>query len=78
MAKHFWEPLVAEAVASSDDPAAKREEVEIKGAVSSPVDPAPRCRFYDRCPLAAEIFEISDHPPLEEVGSKHLVACYRV
>ena len=60
------------------DPAAKREEVEIKGSVSSPVDPAPRCRFYDRCPIAAEICEISDHPPLEEVGPKHLVACYRV
>ena len=60
------------------DPAAEREEVEIKGSVSSPVDPAPRCRFYDRCPIAAEICEISDHPPLEEVGPKHLVACYRV
>ena len=60
------------------DPLVKRAEVEIKGSVSSPVDPAPRCRFYERCPMAAEICEISDHPPLHEVGRDHLAACYLV
>ena len=60
------------------DPRIQREEIRIKGSVSSPVDPAPRCRFYDRCPIAAEVCAASDHPPLAEVGTGHRAACYRI
>lgn len=60
------------------DPRWIRTPVEIKGGISKPVDPLPRCRFYDRCPLAAKICEDNDHPPLEDKGGGHRVACYRV
>ena len=60
------------------DPTFKRQAVEIKGGVTRPIDPPPRCRFYDRCPIAAEICRTSPHPPLEEKEAGHLAACYRV
>jgi peptide/nickel transport system ATP-binding protein len=60
------------------DPAVRREEPDIKGSISKPVDPKPRCRFFDRCPLAASICETSDHPALEDKGAGHMVACYVV
>ena len=28
-------------------------------------NPPPRCRFIDRCPLAADVCHSNDHPPLE-------------
>jgi peptide/nickel transport system ATP-binding protein len=59
------------------DPSHRREPVDIHGDVTRPVDPPPRCRFYDRCPLAAEVCRTSPHPPLEDHGGGHLVACYR-
>ena len=34
------------------DPTVTRPPVRIAGGVSTPVDPPPRCRFYDRCPIA--------------------------
>jgi peptide/nickel transport system ATP-binding protein len=60
------------------DPAIKREVPNIKGSISKPVDPKPRCRFFERCPLAAKICEESDHPPLVDKGAGHFVACYLV
>ncbi len=60
------------------DPRIKRELADIKGGVPTPIDPPRRCRFYDRCPLAAEVCRTNDHPPLEEKSPGHFVACYRV
>ncbi len=60
------------------DAAGRGEPFEIKGGVSKPVDPPPRCRFYDRCPMAAEICRTNDHPPLEKKARGHYVACYKV
>jgi peptide/nickel transport system ATP-binding protein len=60
------------------DPAVKRGQPEIKGSIAKPIDPLPRCRFYDRCPLAEKVCEDNDHPPLEDKGADHWVACYRV
>lgn len=60
------------------DPEVKRGEPNVKGTVPRPIDPPPRCRFFDRCPYAVEFCEKNDHPPLKEVASKHLVACYVV
>lgn len=60
------------------DAADRGEPFEIKGGVSKPVDPPPRCRFYDRCPMAAEICRTNDHPPLEKKARDHYVACYKV
>ena len=60
------------------DPEYKRGEPDIKGSVAKPINPPPRCRFYDRCPIATEFCKNNDHPPLKEVESNHKVACYVV
>ena len=61
------------------DPTYKREVIEIRGAVTTPINPPPRCRFYDRCPIAKKgICDVQDHPPLEDKGANHYVACYLV
>jgi peptide/nickel transport system ATP-binding protein len=60
------------------DPALSRQTIEIKGGVAQPIDPPQRCRFYDRCPLADDECRDHDHPPLEDKGGGHLVACYKV
>ncbi len=57
------------------DPERGRPPVALKGEVPSLADPPPRCRFYDRCPIATEYCRTHDHPPLEEKAGRH-VACY--
>ncbi len=59
------------------DPQASRTPVEIRGSVAVPVDPPPRCRFYDRCPIADDYCKDNDHPPLEDKGGGRLAACYK-
>lgn len=59
-------------------PGFQRDPVNILGDVLAPLDPEPRCRFYDRCPIAAEVCNANPHPPLEDRGGGHFVACYRV
>jgi oligopeptide/dipeptide ABC transporter ATP-binding protein len=58
------------------DPTVKRVPLEIKGSVPRPIDPEPRCRFYNRCPIATEHCQAHDHPPLEKKERDHWVACY--
>jgi oligopeptide/dipeptide ABC transporter ATP-binding protein len=60
------------------DPAYKRSEPEIKGGISKPIDPAPRCRFFERCPRAAQICAENDHPPLADKGGGHFAACHLI
>jgi len=60
------------------DPTFTRTPVKIKGGVSRPINPLPRCRFYDRCPIADNYCRDNDHPPLEDKGGGHFVACYKV
>ncbi|HEY5596906.1 MAG TPA: oligopeptide/dipeptide ABC transporter ATP-binding protein [Candidatus Bipolaricaulota bacterium] len=60
------------------DPAYKRQPIELKGSIPKPIDPHPRCRFYDRCPLASKRCEAEVHPALVDRGNGHFVACYEV
>jgi peptide/nickel transport system ATP-binding protein len=60
------------------DPTLNREIPNIKGSIAKPINPEPRCRFYDRCPIAAEVCEKNDHPPLDDKGASHYAACYLV
>ncbi len=60
------------------DPEYKRGEPDIKGSVAKPINPPPRCRFYDRCPLATKECEKLPHPQLKEVAPNHWVACHVV
>ena len=58
------------------DPTFQHPEVKIRGGVARPIDPLPRCRFHDRCPLANDTCRTNDHPPLTDRGDDRVVACY--
>jgi peptide/nickel transport system ATP-binding protein len=60
------------------DPRLRRDIINIKGGISKPVDPPPICRFYERCPIADDFCKNNVHPPLEDKGGGHFVACYKV
>jgi len=60
------------------DPSFTREAIPIKGGVSAPIDPPDQCRFFARCPLADQFCRDNPHPPLEDKGAGHYVACYKV
>ena len=53
------------------------QPIPLKGELTSPINPKSGCRFFPRCPYAKG--GCSDTPQvLEEVSSKHFVACRRV
>ena len=58
---------------------AQRESkrIHLEGEVTSPIDPAPGCRFASRCPYATARCKEAT-PTLKEVGNGHEVACFRV
>jgi peptide/nickel transport system ATP-binding protein len=60
------------------DPRFGRDPIIIKGGISKPIDPEPRCRFYERCPISDNFCFENPHPPLEDKGGGHYVACYKV
>lgn len=60
------------------DPSYARVEPDIKGGISKSINPPPQCRFIERCPWANETCESEDHPPLEDKGEGHYVACHLV
>jgi oligopeptide/dipeptide ABC transporter ATP-binding protein len=57
------------------DPTLKRGIPDIRGSISKPIDPAPPCRFLERCPRAQEDCSGQEHPDLMEVTPGHFVAC---
>jgi peptide/nickel transport system ATP-binding protein len=60
------------------DPTFRRTPVEIKGGISKAINPAPECRFIERCPFAADVCRENPHPQFLDVGADHRAACYRV
>lgn len=57
------------------DPNIRFQKQEIlRGEVTTPVNPAPGCRFAPRCPYASESCSRSDIP-LTETSPGHFVAC---
>ena len=55
---------------------AKRQRIVVKGEITSPIDPAPGCRFAVRCEYAAEICNAPQKSV--EVLPGHYVSCCRV
>jgi len=55
----------------------KRERVMLEGEITSPINPAPGCRFAKRCPIATDKCTKSD-PVLRDIGDQHFVACHMV
>jgi oligopeptide/dipeptide ABC transporter ATP-binding protein len=58
------------------DPTSRRPPVRINGAVTTPINPEPHCRFLDRCPLADQFCARNEHPSLVDLGRGHHVACH--
>lgn len=50
-----------------------RERITIRGEVSSPINPAPGCRFAPRCPYATEACR--QNQCLKQVSPGHFAAC---
>lgn len=60
----------------STDIYAPNKRIEMKGELTSPINPKPGCRFAARCPYATEQCQQSQQ--LEEVLPGHYVSCCRV
>ena len=52
------------------------QRVQLKGEITSAINPKPGCRFAPRCPYACE--ECQKPQLLQEVEPNHFVSCCRV
>ncbi|MGE5123449.1 MAG: oligopeptide/dipeptide ABC transporter ATP-binding protein, partial [Acidobacteriaceae bacterium] len=53
------------------DPSIQRPPPTIKGGISQPIDPIPRCRFYERCPRQYAACE--KEPPNVQVDGRQVM-----
>ncbi len=60
------------------DPTYRKPPVEIKGGITKAINPPTECRFIERCPWATDVCHSTEHPPLEDKGGGHFVACHLV
>jgi peptide/nickel transport system ATP-binding protein len=61
------------------NPAQRRKRILLEGDVSSPIDPAPGCRFASRCYARSGCTSCdceTNMPELVEVSPDHFVSCY--
>jgi peptide/nickel transport system ATP-binding protein len=56
---------------------ANKARVQLRGEITSPVDPPDECRFAKRCNYYCSDCD-KGTPPLIEVSPNHFVACHRV
>lgn len=57
------------------DPKIKKDRIELKGEIPSPLDLPLGCEFHNRCPYKKAICE-EKSPLLKSVASNHSVSCY--
>jgi len=57
------------------DPKIKKDRIELKGEIPSPLDLPSGCEFHNRCPYKKAICE-EKSPILKSIDSNHSVACY--
>ena len=60
----------------STDVDRKMQRVQLKGELTSPIDPKPGCRFAARCPYATD--NCRKPQELQEVEADHFVQCCRI
>lgn len=60
----------------STDVERKMQRVQLKGELTSPIDPKPGCRFAARCPYATD--NCRKPQELQEVETDHFVQCCRI
>ncbi len=54
----------------------RQKRIVLKGELTSPIDPAPGCRFASRCLYATE--KCKERQELRNVGNNHFVSCCRL
>lgn len=60
------------------DPAAKREDARISGAIPDPINLPEGCRFADRCPQASDTCRRQEPAlAMSATNPKHRVACHK-
>lgn len=55
----------------------RNERIILRGEISSPIDPAPGCRFAPRCNYMMDICT-KETPEMREIDEGHFVACHLV
>jgi peptide/nickel transport system ATP-binding protein len=72
---HPYTKALLSAIPSTDiDHPMKR--IQLKGEITSPINPKPGCRFAARCPYATDACK--EPQKLEEIEPGHFVSCCRV
>lgn len=74
--RHPYTHALLSAIPVPSAEARNKKAEMIRGEISSPIDPAPGCRFAPRCPYASAECQGQDIP-LREVTPGHFVACIR-
>lgn len=72
---HPYTKALLSAIPSTDIFAPNRR-IELKGELTSPINPRPGCRFAARCPYAKKACE--EPQQLEEILPNHFVSCCQV
>ena len=52
-----------------------RKRIQLKGEITSPINPKPGCRFFARCPYASD--KCQEEQNLKEIRKDHFVACHQ-
>ena len=53
----------------------RKERIELKGDLPSPLNPPTGCRFHTRCPYAIEKCA-TQQPSFQSISKDHKVACH--
>lgn len=70
---HPYTQALLSAIPTIDLSRRNRERTALKGEVTSPINPAPGCRFAPRCPYATQVCQ--SECSLKEISPGHFVAC---
>ena len=73
---HPYTRALMSAIPTTDLDQLMEREV-LQGEITSPIDPAPGCRFSRRCKYATADCSSGDIP-LQDIGNQHFVACNQV
>ena len=70
---HPYTKALLSAIPTIDLERRNRERHPLTGEVTSPINPAPGCRFAPRCPYASD--KCRENYELREVSPNHFVSC---
>lgn len=73
----YTQGLLSAVPVANPDYERTHSRIPMEGEVPNPINPAPGCRFASRCPRAGERCR-KEKPPLHEVGSGHMAACWNI